>query len=121
MKTIKITFFALACLLLTANLGMAITPERTKIKKEKSVLLNKIRRSVSNVDFEDFIEVGRTDQIILRCTVNENNRVMVSKVIGFDDELKKAIRKMMDRKVIMASSDLVGEELALRFTFVMRK
>ncbi len=121
MKTIKIAFFALACLLLTANLGMAITPEKQKIEKEKSMLLNKIRKSVTKIDFGDFIEVGRTEQIVLRCTVNENNLVVVSKVIGFDEELKQAVRNAMDHKLISASSDLVGEELALLFKFEMHK
>lgn len=121
MKTIRIAFFALACLLLTANLGMAITPEKTKIEKEKSVLLKKIRRSVSNVNFEDLIEIGKSEQIVLRCSINENNLVVISHLIGFDEDLKKAIRKMMEKKMIMASSDLVGEELAFRFTFAMRK
>lgn len=120
MKTIKIVFFALACFLLTANLGMAITPEKQKTEKEKSILLNKIRRSVTKIDFVDFIEVGESEVIVLRCTVNENNRVVVSKVIGFDEELKQAVRKAMDNKMITTSSDLVGEELALQFKFVMR-
>jgi hypothetical protein len=120
MKTIKIAFFALVCLLLTANLGMAITPEKQKIEKEKSMLLNKIRRSVTKIDFVDFIEVGKSEQIVLRCIVNENNRVVVSKVIGFDDELKQAIRKAMDNKIITTSSDLVGEELVLQFKFAMQ-
>jgi len=121
MKTIRIAFFALACILLTANLGMAIIPEKQKIEKEKSMLLNKIRRSVSKIDFVDFIEAGNSEVIVLRCTINENNRVVVSKVIGFDDELKQAVRKAMDNKMITASSDLVGEELALRFKFALRK
>lgn len=121
MKTIKIAFFALACILLTANLGMAITPEKHELEKEKSMLLNKIRRSVSNIDFVKFIEVGRAEQIVLRCTINENNRVVVSKVIGFDDDLKQAIRKTMENRKIMASSNLKGEELALQFLFKMQK
>ncbi|BAX81730.1 hypothetical protein ALGA_3432 [Labilibaculum antarcticum] len=120
MKAIKIAFFALACLLLTANLGMAITPEKQKIEKEKSMLLNKIRKSVTKIDFVDFIEVGKSEVIVLRCIVNENNRVVVSKVIGFDEELKQAVRKAMDKKIITASSGLVGEELALQFKFAMQ-
>lgn len=120
MKTIRNIFFAVACIVLSANLGMAITPVKSKIEKEKNVLLNKIRRLVSNVDFIDFIEVGSSEQIVVRCSINENNQVVVSKVIGFDEDLKKAIHKILDKKVIMASSDLVGEELALQFKFAMQ-
>lgn len=121
MKTIKIAFFALACFLLTANFGMATTPEKQKTEKEKSILLNKIRKSVSKTNFADFMEVGKTELIVLRCTVNENNQVVVSKVIGFDEELKEAVRKTMKNNRIMASADLVGEELALQVKFKMQK
>ena len=39
MKTIKIVFFALACLVLTTNFAMAVEPEKQKIEKEKIQLL----------------------------------------------------------------------------------
>ncbi len=120
MKTIKIVFFALACLVLTTNFAMAVEPEKQKIEKEKIQLLKKIKRSVSSTSFADFMKEGITEQVVVRCTVNKNNRVVVSKVIGFDDELKKAIRENMNSKLIKASSDLVGQELALHFTFKMK-
>ncbi len=120
MKTIKIVFFALACLVLTTNFAMAVKPEKQKINKEKIELLKKIKRSVSKTNIAGFMQKGKTEQIVLRCTVNENNRVVVSKVIGFDDELKKAVRKNMNGRLIKASSDMVGQELALQFTFKMK-
>ncbi len=120
MKTIKIVFFALACLVVTTNFAMAVKPQKQKIKTEKIKLLKKIKRSVSKTHFADIMQVGKTEQVVLRCTVNEYNRVVVSKIIGFDDELKKAIRKNMESKLINASSDLVGQELALQFTFKMK-
>lgn len=121
MKTIKIIFLALACLIITTNLGMAISPEKQKNQNEKNELLTKIRKSVSRVYFTNYVEVGKNEMIIVRCTINENNRVVVSEVIGFNEKLKRIIRKKMDKKVIKASSGMVGEELALRFTFVKKK
>ncbi len=120
MKTIKIVFFALACLVVTSNLAMAVKPQKQKIKTEKTKLLKKIKRSVSKTHFADIMQARKTEQVVLRCTVNEYNRIVISKIIGFDDELKKAIRKKMDAKLIMASSDLVGQELAFKFTFKMK-
>ncbi|MBN2597217.1 hypothetical protein [Labilibaculum sp.] len=119
MKTIRIAFFALACLLLTANLGMATTPDKQKIEKEKSMLLNKIQKSVAQTDFADLIDLGESESIVLRCTINENNQVVVSKVIGFNEELKKAVRKTMEDARIKAVPGLVGEELALQVKFKM--
>ncbi|PKQ61878.1 hypothetical protein BZG02_14735 [Labilibaculum filiforme] len=121
MKTIKIAFFALACLFLTANLGMATTPIKSKIEKEKILLMNKIRKAVAKTNFVEFMEIGKSELIVLRCTINENNQVVVSKVIGFDDELKEAVRKTMKHSSIMASSNLVGEELALQVKFKVEK
>ena len=117
MKTIKVVFFALACLVLTTNFAMAIEPEKQKIEKEKIVLLKKIKRSVSQTSFTDFIKTGNTEQVVVRCSVNENNRVVVSKVIGFDDELKAAIQQNLEGKRIKTSPEMVGEELAVLFTF----
>jgi hypothetical protein len=42
---------------------------------------------------------------------------VVSKVIGFDEELKKAVHKTMESKKIRTSAALSGEELALRLKF----
>eukprot|EP01029_Cantina_marsupialis_P001841 TRINITY_DN11664_c0_g3_i1.p1 TRINITY_DN11664_c0_g3~~TRINITY_DN11664_c0_g3_i1.p1 ORF type:complete len:122 (+),score=19.63 TRINITY_DN11664_c0_g3_i1:218-583(+) len=116
MKSIRITIIVLACLL-TVNLGMAITPESKKIEKEKTAVLNKIRRVASHTNFTDFLRAGESELIVLRCTVNENNEVVVSKVIGFDEELKKAVRKTMSKKHIKTSAALTGQELALRLNF----
>ncbi|WP_320019141.1 hypothetical protein [Labilibaculum manganireducens] len=119
MKTIRTAFFALVCLLLAANLGMATTPDQQKIEKEKSILLDKIHKSVSQTNFADIIDLGESELIVLRCTINENNRVVVSKVIGFNEELKKAVRKTMEDAKIKAIPGLVGEELALKVKFKM--
>ena len=116
MKTIKITMLVLACLL-TVNIVMAITPEKKQIEKEKSEILNKIRKSLNKTGFTDFVKAGEKESIVLRCTVNENNEVAVSKVIGFNEDLKNAVRKRMEKKVIKTSDALSGEELALRLSF----
>ena len=119
MKTIRTAFFALVCLLLAANLRMATTPDKQKIEKEKSILLDKIHKSVSQTNFADVIDPGESELIVLRCTINENNKVVVSKVIGFNEELKKAVRKTMEDSRIKAIPGLVGEELALKVKFKM--
>lgn len=117
MKTIKIIGLVLAGLFLTVNLTMATTPQKQKIEKEKCEVLNKIRKSLSNTHFTNFVEMGKQESIVVRCSVNENNQVVVNKVIGFDEQLKNAVRKQMERKKLTTSSLLVGEELALRLTF----
>ncbi|WP_421919786.1 hypothetical protein [Marinifilum sp.] len=116
MKRIKGLMIVVACLL-TVNISMAITPEKTKIDKEKIAVLKKIQRLASQTCFCDFMEEGESESIVLRCTVNENNEVVVSKLIGFDEELKKAIRRSMERKKIKTTAALRGEELALRLKF----
>jgi len=116
MKSIRITIIVLACLL-TVNLGMAITPESKKIEKEKTAVLNKIKKIASHTNFTDILRTGETELIVLRCTVNENNEVVVSKVIGFDEELMEAVRKTMSKKRIKTSTALMGQELALRLNF----
>lgn len=116
MKTIKITMMVLVCVLIT-NVAMAITPEHTKIQKEKSEVLNKIRRAASATSFTDYMRTGQSELIVLRCTVNEDNEVVVSKVIGFNQELMEAVKRRMAKKKIKTSAALTGEELALRLNF----
>jgi|GEM_PF-1971586 len=120
MKSLKITMIVLACLL-TVNLGMAITPETKKIEKEKSAVLKKIQKVASHVNFTDYVRSGESEMIVLRCTVNENNEVVLSKVIGFDEELKMALRKKFENKKIKTSAALSGEELALRLKFAIQE
>ncbi|NOU59962.1 hypothetical protein [Marinifilum caeruleilacunae] len=116
MKNIKSIVLVLACLL-SINVTMAITPETKKIEKEKSAVLKKIQKLASQTSFTDYVRKGESELIVLRCTVNENNEVVVSKVIGFDEELKKAVRKTMESKKIRTTAALSGEELALRLKF----
>ncbi|MCT4601635.1 MAG: hypothetical protein N4A59_01865 [Marinifilum sp.] len=116
MKSLKITMIILACLL-TVNLGMAITPQTKKIEKEKSAVLKKIQRLASQTNFTDYVRNGEYELIVLRCTVNENNEVVVSKIIGFDEGLQNAIRKTIESKKIKTIAALSGEELALRLKF----
>lgn len=97
---------------------MAITPETNKIEKERSAVLKKIQRLASQTSFADYVREGDSELIVLRCIVNQNNEVVVSKVIGFDEELKKAVRKTMESKKIKTIAALSGEELALRIKFV---
>ena len=120
MKNLKIIMIVLACLL-TVNLGMAITPETKKIEKEKSAVLKKIQKVVSRISFTDYVGSGETEPVVLRCTVNKNNEVVVSKVIGFDKELKEAIRRKVESKKIKTTTALIGEELALRLKFAIHK
>ncbi|MDQ2177059.1 hypothetical protein [Marinifilum sp. D714] len=120
MKSLKITMIVLACLL-SVNLGMASSPETKNIEKEKSAVLKKIQKVASHISFTDYVRSGETELIVLRCTVNENNEVVVSKVIGFDEELKAAIRKKFENKKIRTSAALSGEELALRLKFAIHE
>jgi hypothetical protein len=116
MKSLKGLMIVLACLL-TINVSMAITPETQKLEKERSAVMKKIQRLASHTSFTDYIQEGKSELIVLRCTVNENNEVVVSKVIGFDENLKKAVRKTMKSKKIRTTAALSGEELALRIKF----
>ena len=116
MKSIKGIMIALA-VLLTVNISMAITPETKKIEKERSAVLKKIQKVASYTNFTDFMKEGETEPIVLRCTVNENNEVVVSKVIGFNKDLMEAVRRTMAGKQIKTIAALSGEELALRINF----
>lgn len=120
MKSIKGIMVVLA-VLLTVNVSMAITPETKKIEKEKSAVLKKIQRIASQTNFTDYLKEGETEPIVLRCSVNENNEVVVSNVIGFNEELKAAVRRTMESKQIKTIAALSGEELALRLNFAKYK
>lgn len=120
MKSIKIAVVVLAALLIT-NLGMAITPDTLKIEKESTLALKKIKRAASRTSFVDFLRDGESELIVLRCTINENNEVKVSKVIGFNEELMEAVRKNMSKKHIKVNEALIGKELALRLNFTKRE
>lgn len=114
MKTLKITVFVLVCLL-SANL--AFGSEKEDLEKEKIEIINKIRNRVSHMAFTAFMKCGQLEQIVLRCRVNENREVVVSKIIGFNENLKEAVRKRMEKKIIKTSAALCGHELAVRFSF----
>nr|WP_320119982.1 hypothetical protein [uncultured Marinifilum sp.] len=116
MKSIRIAVIVLACLL-TVNVGMAITPDTLKIEKEKNIAFKKIKRAASTTSFVDFVRDGESELIVLRCTINENNEVKVSKVIGFNEELMQAVRNNMNKKKIKVNAALSGQELALRLNF----
>lgn len=117
MKTVKNILMTVACVLLSASFTLAITPEKQRIEKKKSILLSKIRKTVTKTNFIDYIELNKPETVIVRCSVNDEGKVVLSNVIGFDEDLKKSIRKSMERKNFKASSDLIGEELALRITY----
>jgi len=116
MKTLKLTVFVLVCLF-TANLSMAIAPKMEDVIKEKSEVINKIRKSVAYTEFVPFMKCGQLEQIVLRCKVNENCEVVVSKIIGHNEDLKKAVRRRMKKKIIKTSKALCGQDLALRLSF----
>ena len=117
MKKLRIVIAILACVL-AVQVATATTPETKKIEKEKSAILKKIHRIASKTKFTDYLKIGETELIVLRCTVNENNEVEVYKVIGFDEDLKKAVRRTMEKKQIKTSPALAGQELALKLSFV---
>ncbi|RUT79143.1 hypothetical protein [Ancylomarina longa] len=117
MKIFKITIFALTYLLF-ANVGMAITPQKQKIAQEKNKVMQKLQRTIKKTNFMDYVLQGERKTIVLRCTVNKNSKVVVRKIIGFDQNLMNAVSKQMEKNKIRTSTALCGEEFVLRVNFV---
>jgi len=116
MRTITKILIVLVCLLST-NVLMAIIPEKKGIEEEKAELINKIRRTVSTIHFVDCMKCGDHEQVVLRCMVNENEEVIVNKILGCNEKLKLTILKKMNKSKFKISAALRGQKIALHFKF----
>jgi len=116
MKTITKTLIVLICML-SANVLIAETPNKKGIVEEKAELINKIRRTVSTIHFVDCMKCGDHEQVVLRCMVNDNEEVIVDKILGCNEKLKLIILKKMNKSKFKISSALCGQEFALHLKF----
>jgi hypothetical protein len=116
MKTITKTLIVLICIL-NANVLIAETPNKKGIVEAKAELINKIRRAVSTIHFVDCMKCGDHEQVVLRCIVNDNEEVIVDKILGCNEKLKQTILKKMNKSKFKISSVLRGQKIALHFTF----
>jgi len=119
MKTITKTLIILVCLLST-NLSMAESPEKKVIEIKKAKLINKIKKTISTLNFEDCMKCGEHEQVVLRCMVNENERVIVNTIFGCNEKLKLTILKKMKKSSFKTSSALCGQEFAFHIKFEKR-
>ena len=119
MKTITKTLIILVCLLST-NLSMAESPEKKATEIKKSNLINKIKKTFSTLDFEDCMKYGDHEQVVLRCMVDENEKVVVNSIFGCNEKLKLTILKKMEKSKFKTSSALCGQKIALHLKFEKR-
>ena len=115
-----ITLIILVCLL-SANLSMAESPEKKAIELKKAELINKIKKTFSTLHFEDCMKCGEHEQVVLRCMVNENEKVIVNSIFGCNAKLKLTILKKMKRSSFKMSSALCGQEFAFHIKFEKRQ
>ena len=120
MKTITTTLIILVCLLST-NLSMAESPEKKVLEIKKSELINKIKKTFSTLDLEDCMKYGEHEQVVLRCMVDENERVIVKTIFGCNEKLKLTILKKMEKSKFKTSSALCGQEIALHLKLEKRQ
>ncbi len=116
MKAIKITLIVLACLLVS-NFSMAGLPQKSKIENQKTSLINRIAKTISNLRFVDCMKCGEHNQVILRCMVDTNNKVVVEDIVGLNKDLKLTIIKRIEQTNFKPSTTLCGQKLALRLKF----
>ncbi|MFA8433706.1 MAG: hypothetical protein ACEPOZ_04235 [Marinifilaceae bacterium] len=121
MKRIKIIIIVVACLLLSNIAGMAMSPLDKKIEKEKTEVVKQLRKSISSIGFTRYMEIGEQERMVVRCLVNEEKRVVLKKIIGFNDDLMKKVGEKVKKKEIITSQTLVGEEIAFRICFVKKE
>jgi hypothetical protein len=100
---------------------MAESPEQKAIEIKKAKLINKISKRFSTLHFENCMKCGDHEQVVLRCMIDENEKVIVKSILGCNEKLKLTILKKMKKSKFKISSELCGQEFALHLKFEKRQ
>jgi hypothetical protein len=115
MKT-RILILALA--ILGSSLAFAgPVPHESETDCEKKVL-NKIKRSMSNLHVKDYLYEGQKSSVIVTCFINENSEVEVARIDGTNEELKAAILDNFKEHPVQCKSGADGNYFTFRMAFL---
>ena len=112
MKTIKLI---LALLLLTAvstNYAFSSTSEQKETTERKQI--NKIiKQKLNRNGFTDYL-IKQEEYLYVRFKINKNNYIEVEKIFGENSDLNERVKKILERKPLKASPDIIGESFVVK-------
>ena len=114
MKT-RILILALAILSSSLTFAQPVVHE-SKTDCEKKIL-NKIKRTMDNLNVTEYVGEGQKSAVIITCFINENQEVEVAKIDGSHVKLKAAIISTFEKHPVTYKDESDGNYFTFRMTF----
>jgi hypothetical protein len=89
--------------------------EATKSCEKK--VLKKIQRKMNFLQTYKYLEVGEKAELIITCVINEKNTVEVVEIKGYDEDLKKAVTKILEERPVKCDNQVTGVPFKFKMKF----
>ena len=108
-------------LLAIAILGSGLLFSQNETKEvtttcEKKVL-KKIQKKMNFLQTYKYLEVGEKAELIITCVINDKNTVEVVDIRGYDEDLKKAVIKILEDRPVKCDEQLTGVPFKFKMKF----
>ena len=108
-------------LLAIAILGSGLVYSQNETKDattscEKKVL-RKIQKKMTFLKTYKYLEVGEKAELIITCVINDKNTVEVVDIRGYDEDLKKAVIKILEDRPVKCNDQVTGVPFKFKMKF----